>query len=57
VNFDLRKLPRKNVTEKIAEFQKDPAYVRHIADYVAAMSDSYCIQEYKLIYIPEVPHF
>lgn len=57
VHFDLRKLPRKNVTEKIAEFQKDPAYVRHIADYVAAMSDSYCIQEYKLIYIPEVPHF
>lgn len=56
-DFDLRKLPRKQVTECIAEFQKDAAFVRHIADYVASMSDSYSVQEYKMIYIPEVPHF
>jgi len=55
--FDLRKLPRKNVSEKIVDFQKDSAFVRHIADYVASMSDSFSIQEYKLIFIPEVPHF
>jgi dGTPase len=51
--FDLRKLPVKQVHEKVKEFQKDPLYARHIADYIASMSDSFAIQEYKAIYIPE----
>lgn len=51
--FRLRKLPAKLVKEKIGEFQKDPLYARHIADYIASMSDSFAVQEYKAIYIPE----
>ncbi len=51
--FRLRKLPAKIVQEKINEFQKDPLYARHIADYIASMSDSFAVQEYKAIYIPE----
>lgn len=49
----LRKLPPKIVQEKIREFQKDPLYARHIVDYIAMMSDSFAIEEYKAIYIPE----
>ncbi|NUM79866.1 dNTP triphosphohydrolase [bacterium] len=56
VQFDLRKLPTKLVREKIKEFQQDPLYARHIADYVASMTDSFAIQEYKAIYIPEITH-
>ncbi len=51
--FRLRKLPHKVVQDKIREFQKDPLYARHIVDYVATMSDSFAIEEYKAIYIPE----
>lgn len=51
--FNLRKLPPKAVTEKIRDFQTDPLYIRHIADYIASMSDSFAVQEYKAIYIPE----
>ncbi|HMV26971.1 MAG TPA: dNTP triphosphohydrolase, partial [bacterium] len=51
--FDLRKLPPKMVQEKVSEFKKNPLYARHIADYIASMSDSFAIQEYKAIYIPE----
>lgn len=53
LHFRLRKLPAKLVQEKIKEFQKDPLYARHIADYIASMSDSFSVQEYKAIYIPE----
>ncbi len=52
-HFALRKLPVKMVHEKIKEFQKDPLFARHIADYIGSMSDSFAIQEYKAIYIPE----
>ncbi len=51
--FELRKLPIKSVSDKVKEFQRDPLYARHIADYIASMSDSFAIQEYKAIYIPE----
>lgn len=51
--FRLRKLPAKIVQDKIAEFQRDPLYARHIADYISSMSDSFAVQEYKAIYIPE----
>ena len=51
--FRLRKLAPKLVQEKIKEFQKDPLYARHIADYISSMSDSFAVQEYKAIYIPE----
>jgi len=51
--FQLRKLPHKAVQDTIKEFQRDPLYARHIADYIASMSDSFAVQEYKAIYIPE----
>ena len=54
-DFNLRHLKPNLVKDKIAEFQRDPLFARHVADYIASMSDSYAIQEYKMIYIPEVP--
>ncbi len=52
--FRLRKLPHKQVQDTIRDFQEDPLYARHMADYIASMTDSFAIQEYKAIYIPEV---
>ncbi len=53
-DFRLRKVAQKAVTERIRSFQQDPLYVRHIVDYIGSMTDSYAVQEYKAIYIPEI---
>ncbi len=52
-DYQLRKWPHKTVQEKIREFQKDPLFARHVVDYIASMSDSFAVEEYKAIYIPE----
>lgn len=54
MDFRLRKIPQKLVSEKVKVFQEDPLYVRHIADYIGSMTDSFAVQEYKAIYIPEI---
>jgi dGTPase len=48
----LREIPLSRVRDRIEEMKKEPDFLRLVCDHIAGMSDSFAMEEYEKLYLP-----